>query len=151
MRMGANGSYSKAIGGVPENKRTHTDSGYKIAGHKVVLQTSDNQQAKNIMNSNSANPIYIIGHRKNDGSIEIHSVNIFDGHHINVEINMKYDSSGRIRPYNGKESGTHCHRWEIKPNGDMGRVLTGSGHDKVPAKYNRLLNQIVQFNNKNKK
>lgn len=43
--------------------------------NKDVQQQGDNTQAKNIMNSNSDSPIYLIGHTKNGGTIEIHSIN----------------------------------------------------------------------------
>ena len=32
--MGANGSYDKKLGGVPKDKRTHTETGYTVMGHR---------------------------------------------------------------------------------------------------------------------
>lgn len=149
--MGANHSYDKAIGGVPANARTHTDTGYRVANHKVVLQTKNNSQAVNIMNSNSKSPIYLIGRRRNDGSIEIHSVNVFEGHKLSMEINLKYTSSGRLKSYSGKEADTHCHYWEQHSDGNMHRKSTQHAHEPVPAKYAALLKHIVKFNSENKK
>lgn len=147
--MGANHSYDKAIGGVPENARTHTDTGYRISGHKVVVQTSNVKQSANILNSNSRNPIYMIGNvSKSDSSIRIQKVNIFSGHHLSLEVNIKYDQHGHIKAFTGKEGGTHCHTWTVDKQGSMYRV---DGHKKLSSKYNALLNQIVEFNNKHYK
>lgn len=54
--MGANGSYDKSMGGGSEQNRTHTETGYRILGHKVLLQGDNATQTKNIMNSNSKDP-----------------------------------------------------------------------------------------------
>lgn len=66
--MGGNGSYSKAYRGVPDAKRTHIDTHMRIDGHKVLLQKGDAEQSKNVMNANSANPVYIIARVKGDGT-----------------------------------------------------------------------------------
>ena len=50
--MGANGSYDKNLGGVPKDKRTHTETGYTVMGHKVLLQKGNESQTKNILNAN---------------------------------------------------------------------------------------------------
>lgn len=143
--MGANRSYDIAIGGVPENKRSHIDSARRIDGHKVVLQKADLSQSKNIMNSNSDSPIYLIGHERKDGTIEIHSINIFEGHHLKTEINLKYDTKGNLLSYNGKEAHTHSHTWTKAENGDMHRTHTCS-HESIPKGYESLLKDIVHFN-----
>ena len=69
--MGANGSYDKNLGGVPEDKRTHTETGYTIDGHKVLLQTGKESQTKNIMNSNTDNSVYLMAKQNEDGTLTI--------------------------------------------------------------------------------
>lgn len=143
--MGANRSYNIAIGGVPENMRSHTDTGRRIDGHKVVLQTADMTQSKNIMNSNSDSPVYLIGHTKNDGTIEIHSINIFEGHYLKTEINLKYDGNGNILAFNGKEANTHSYSWERGADGIMHRKFPHT-HESIPQGCKTLLRDIVSFN-----
>ena len=58
--MGGNSSYSKGWGDVPNNKRTHEETGYLIDCHKVLLTKENYRLSKNILNSNSANATYII-------------------------------------------------------------------------------------------
>lgn len=148
--MGSNGSYCKSIGGVPQNNRSHTDTGMRIQGHKVLLQTGGRGQAKNILYSNSESPIYIIGKQLQDGSVEVHSLNIFDGHKIGIEVNLKYDKKGNLKPYNGTDSGSHCHYWEEKSEGSMGRKFSGNNHEPIQQKYMSLINDIVSFNKQKK-
>lgn len=143
--MGANKSYDIAIGGVPENRMTHTYTGRKIDGHKVVLQTADISQSKNIMNSNSDSPVYLIGHTKNGGAIEIHSINIFEGHYLKTEINLKYDGNGNLLSFNGREANTHSHSWERGADGNMHRKNPHT-HESIPHGYEKLLRDIVSFN-----
>ncbi len=145
--MGENRSYDMNIGGVPDNKRSHIETGHTIMGHKVLLQKNMITQAKNIMNSNSNSPIYLIGRELKNGRIQIHSINIFEGHKLKTEVNLKYDLDGRLLPYNGKESHTHSHSWEMKDNGDMGRKYAGR-HEAIPANLNQLIDKIIDFNNK---
>lgn len=147
--MGTNQSYDRSIGGVPENNRSHLETGYRINGHKVLLQKSDPSQSKNIMNSNSDSPIYLIGHERKDGSIAIHSINIFEGHYLKTEINLKYDSNGNLLPFNGKEAGTHSHAWVLGNDGNMHRANPKT-HEPVPTGYSNLLRDIVRFNNQRK-
>ena len=149
--MGANRSYDPSFGGVRKKDRTHEESNHTILGHKVLLQKKDNEQAKNVLNSNSDSPIYIIGRRNNDGTIEIHSVNVFDGHHLCFEINLKYDSSGKLKAYNGTEACSHGHSWRYD-SGDGNVYINGNmKHEPIPSKYAQLLTEIVNFNNKHLK
>lgn len=143
--MGANRSYSIAIGGVPENMRSHIDSERKIDGHKVVLQKADTSQAKNIMNSNSDSPVYLIGHEIHGGAIRIHSINIFEGHKLKTEINLKYDKNGNLLSFNGEESHSHSHSWVMASDGNMHRKYPGT-HESIPQGYSKLLTDIVSFN-----
>lgn len=143
--MGANRSYNISIGGVPENLCTHDDSRREIMKHKVLLQKKNAKQAANIMNSNSDSPIYIIGRELQDGTIKVHSINIFEGHYLKYEINLKYDRNGNVLPYNGAEEHTHCHTWTHIGNGDMRRSQLGS-HEPLPNGVSNLINEIVRFN-----
>ena len=102
--MGANGSYDKNLGGVPKNKRTHTETGYTIEGHKVLLQTGKESQTKNIMNSNTDNSIYLMAKQNEDGTLTILNINANKGHKIGTEINLVFDSHGNLVPYNGKNN-----------------------------------------------
>lgn len=152
--MGANGSYDKNIGGVPKDKRTHTETGYTIDGHKVLVQTGNEDQTKNIMNSNSDDSVYLMAKQNEDGTLTILNINANNGHKIGTEINLVFDAHGNIVPYNGKKSGSHSHQWEGWPNGDMGRKPVSKGqnsHLPIPDAFKPLINKIVQFNKKKNK
>ena len=69
--MGANGSYDKNLGGVPKDKRTHTETGYTVLGHKVLLQTGKEKQTSNILNSNSKDATYLIAKLNEDDTLTI--------------------------------------------------------------------------------
>ena len=85
--MGANGSYDKTLGGVPLGKRTHIETGHTILGHKVLLQDGTYDQTKNILNSNSESPIYLIAKQYEDGSLAVLNINQNKDHKIDIEIN----------------------------------------------------------------
>lgn len=145
--MGANGSYDEEMGGVPKGKRTHIETGYKILGHKVILQGDNETQTKNIMNSNSNGPIYLIAKKNLDGSLQIQNINDFSDHKIGYEINLKYDSNGNVKPYNGIESNSHAHQWVQTPNGNMSRKkVEGNGHLDILSNYSALIKMIEKFN-----
>ncbi len=147
--MGANGSYDKNLGGVPKNKRTHTETGYTIEGHKVLLQTGKEGQTKNIMNSNTDNSIYLMAKQNEDGTLTILNINANKGHKIGTEINLVFDSHGNLVPYNGKKSGSHSHQWEEQSDGNMGRKPASNGentHLPIPDEYTPLSDAIVKFN-----
>ena len=152
--MGANGSYDKNLGGVPKDKRTHTETGYTIDGHKVLVQTGNEDQTKNIMNSNSKDSIYLMAKLNEDGTLSILNVNANKGHKIGTEINLVFDSHGNIVPYNGKKSGSHSHQWEEKSDGNMGRKPVSNGensHLPIPDEFKPLVDKIVQFNKQKNK
>ena len=148
--MGGNGSYSKSYRGVPDAKRTHIDTNMRIDGHKVLLQKGDVEQSKNIMNANSEKPIYIIARVKGDGTVVVHSVNVFKDHKISVEINFKYDAGGNMIPYSKNSSkGFHAHLWYENDRGEYKRKQ----HDinnvfNIPPEYNELVKHIDDFNKK---
>lgn len=145
--MGANGSYDKSMGGVPDAKRTHTETGHTILGHKVLLQSDNQTQTKNIMNSNSGDPIYLIAKKNPDGSLQIQNINDFGDHKIGYEINLKFDSNGNVKQYNGKEGNSHAHEWVQAPNGDMHRKdVDGNSHRPIPSSYSNLIKKIEKFN-----
>ena len=152
--MGANGSYDKKLGGVPKDKRTHTETGYTIMGHKVLLQTGKESQTKNIMNSNTDNSIYLMAKLNEDGTLAIWDININKGNKIKTDINLKFDSHGNLIPYNGKESASHSHKWIEKPNGDMARKPSSNGentHLPISDEFKPLLDAIVKFNKQKNK
>ena len=145
--MGANGSYDKSMGGIPEGKRTHVETGHTIMGHKVLLQGENDKQTKNIMNSNSSDPIYLIAKKNPDGSLQILNINDFSDHKIGYEVNLKYDSNGNVKPYNGKESNSHAHEWKQTPDGNMHRKdVEGNNHLEIPSRYTDLIRKIETFN-----
>ena len=152
--MGANGSYDKNLGGVPKDKRTHTETGYTIMGHKVLLQTGKEKQTSNILFSNSENSIYLMAKLNEDGTLTIHNINTNGGHKINMYINLKFDSHGNLIPYNGEEGASHAHQWEERPDGKMARKLVSKGgnpHLPIPNEFTSLVNAIVKFNKQKKK
>ena len=152
--MGANGSYDKNLGGVPIGSRTHTETGYTIDGHKVLVQTGTEDQTSNILNSNSPDSTYLMAKMNEDGTLTILNININKDHKIQMDINLKFDSHGNLIPYNGKESASHSHQWIEHPNGNMGRKPSKNGknpHLPIPDEFNSLLNKIVKFNKKKKK
>lgn len=145
--MGANGSYDKKTGGVPAGRRTHIETGHKILGHKVLLQEGVSDQTKNIMNSNSESPIYLMAKKNPDGSLTVLNINDFSGHKIGLEINLKYDQNGNVKPFNGKEANSHSHEWHQVDNGDMHRKPTeGNSHLPIPDRYSELISEIQKFN-----
>lgn len=150
--MGGNGGYSKSIGGVPENARTHIDTGVRIGGHKVLLQKANDKQLKNILNSNSDSPIYLISKiDKRYGCVKIETIDIFDGHKLSVEINIKYDSQGNVIPYKKGTGGTsHAHLWQQGVNGGLVRKRDDKSNVfDIPTKYSGLIKQIENFNKEN--
>lgn len=152
--MGANGSYNKKMGGVPEDKRTHTETGYTVLGHKVLLQSGKEKQTSNILNSNSPDVTYLMAKLNEDGTLTILNIDINKSHQIKTDINLKFDSHGNLIPFNGKESGTHSHQWIQKPNGDMARKPTSNGkslHLPIPDEFKPLLDAIVKFNKQKNK
>ena len=152
--MGANGSYDKTLAGVPKDKRTHTETGYTVLGHKVLLQTGKEGQTKNIMNSNSDNSVYLMAKLNEDGTLTILNINANKGHKLGTELNLVFDSHGNLVPFNGKKSGSHSHRWEEQANGNMGRKPVSKGespHQPIPDEFTPLVNAIVKFNKKKNK
>ena len=100
--MGANGSYDKNLGGVPKDKRTHTETGYTVLGFKVLLQTGKEKQTSNILNSNSKDATYLIAKLNEDDTLSILHINVNKGHQLDTEINLVFDTHGNLAPYNGK-------------------------------------------------
>ena len=152
--MGANGSYDKKLGGVPESKRTHIPTGYTIMGHQVLLQKGKEKQTSNILNSNSPDSTYLIAKLNEDKSLTIFNINANKDHKIGTEINLVFDTHGNLVPYNGKKSGSHSHQWEEQINGNMGRKPVSKGenpHQPIPDEFTTLVNAIVKFNKKKNK
>ena len=152
--MGGNGSYDKKLGGVPNKKRTHLETGYTVMGHKVLLQKGIEDQTKNILNSNSPDSTYLMAKLNEDNTLTILNVNINEGNKIKMDINLKFDSHGNLIPYNGKESASHSHKWIEMPNGNMARKPAKNGensHLPISDEFKPLLNAIADFNKKKNK
>jgi WD40 repeat protein len=149
--MGGNSSYSKEMGIVPIWERTHTETGYKIDGHKVLVLSSDVQHVKNILNSNSSDATYLIATRNGQGELQVKTIDVFRGHSLYCEINIVVDKNGDMIP-SGTKNGTHCHYWNV--NADDG-ILKRKAHDKrntfpVTEEYSTLLEHINNFNKQKK-
>jgi hypothetical protein len=152
--MGANGSYDKNIGGVPEDKRTHIPTGYTIMGHQVLLQKGKEKQTSNILNANSPDSTYLIAKLNEDDTLTIHDINTNEGHKIKTDINLKFDSHGNLIPYNGKESASHSHKWIEMPNGNMARKPSSKDentHLPISDEFKPLIDAIAKFNKKKNK
>ena len=151
--MGGNGSYYNRNGGVPTERRSHLDTHKHIDGHKILLQRSSTKASKNIMHSNSDSPIYLIAKTKKGNVISIQKINIFDGHNLKYEINLRFDKHGNILEYNSgnHDAGSHTHVWEKGSDGNMYRSRNSNGkeiHMAIPSEYHSLINKVVEFNNK---
>lgn len=147
--MGANGSYDKNLGGVPDGKRTHLETGYNILGYKVLLQKGTEDQTTNILNSNSPDSTYLMAKLNEDNSLTVLNININEAHKIKMDINLKFDSHGNLIPFNGKESASHSHKWIERPDGKMARKPASNGentHLPIPDEYTPLSDAIVKFN-----
>lgn len=150
--MGGNNSYSKGWGGVPDGKRTHKDTGIMIDGYKVVVAKGNAKQRKNILNSNTKDATYLISSIGKNGNIQVQSVNVFDGHDLDYEINLEFDADGNIVPYDGKSKGSHAHYWQKNPQtGVLGRKQHDKGNTfAIADKYGGLVKKIELFNKKQK-
>lgn len=147
--MGANGSYNKEYGGVPLYARTHTDTGYRVDGHKVLLQKGKEKQSKMPLNSNSEHPIYLVAKLK-DGKVKIQGIGVYENHKLVATIDLKFDADGNLIPF-GTKDGSHLHKWEEGKDGDMGRDSHNPNNIyPIPSEYMELIKQIVKFNQSNK-
>lgn len=149
--MGGNGSYSKEHGGIPTAYRTHTDTGHRLEGHKVLVLSSNRRLTKIPMNSNSEHPVYLIAKTDKDGILSITKVAIYENHKISKVIDIEFDGNGKSKDFaNGK--GTHMHNWKEDTNGNIGRKR----HDKsnsfpVSSDYQSLICSIEKFNQEKNK
>ena len=152
--MGANGSYDKKLGGVPDGKRTHLETGYSILGYKVLIQKGTEDQTTNILNSNSPDSTYLMAKSNEDNTLTVLNININEGHKIKMDINLKFDSNGNLIPFNGKESASHSHKWIERPDGKMARKPASNGestHLSISDEFKPLLDAIVKFNKQKNK
>lgn len=148
--MGGNGSYGKALDGVAKKDRTHYDTGYRIDGHKVVILKEKPSHDKFIMNSNSANPIYLIASaNEKTYEITISGIAIYNKHKLTESIDLKFDRDGDIIPFDSSENGSHSHKWTELTPGIIGRKPhDGSNHLPIDKKYQNLMDKIAAFNKK---
>ncbi len=147
--MGGNHSYNKALGGVPNHLCTHDELSVRIEGHKILLQKGNDSRVKIPMNSNSASPIYLGAHRKEDGTIEITTFGIYENHKCVGQVDLKFDKNGNYIPYaNNGEKSSHFHRFSEDQS--TGVVARKSGqkdnHLPIDSKYASLIEKIVQYN-----
>lgn len=148
--MGGNGSYDPEYDGVPEERRTHTDTQRRICGHKVLLFTGNEKHQKTPMNSNSTAPTYLIAKITDDGALQVTTIAVYEKNKIAKTIDLEFTKNGDIVPYsNGK--GTHMHYWKEDENGNLGRTRHDKGNTFAPEKgYEVLIRKIVDFNKSNK-
>ena len=147
--MGGNNSYNKTLDRVKGNLRTHREFHYRIEGHKILLQNKNPKQIKMPMNSNSESPIYLIGRKRKDGSIEIASIGIYKNHKCIGQIDLKFDSKGNLIPYsNNGEASSHYHKFsENESSNKVGRRSRDKhNHLPIESKYDLLLKKIEEFN-----
>lgn len=147
--MGGNNSYNKALGGVPEEKRTHDELKTRIEKHKILLQKGNDSRVKIPMNSNSESPIYLGAHRKEDGTIEITTFGIYEKHKCVGQVDLKFDKSGNLIPYaNNGEKSSHEHVFTEDPT--TGLVSRKSGqkdnHKPIESKFDSLIKKIIEYN-----
>lgn len=150
--MGGNGAYIPSEGGVPINRRTHSDTAYRIDGHKVLVQSRHPMQNNTPVNSNSENPIYLCGKTDKDGIVTINTVAIYRKHRLVMTIDIKFDADGDIIPFaNGGKRTTHAHLWPSVGGGEVGR-RPHNPKNSLPYgyEYESLLRKIVEFNKERK-
>lgn len=146
--MGGNGAYIRSINEVPVEQRTHTDTNYRVGGHKVILQSKSPKQVQIPMNFNSEKPIYLCGKVDKEGVIRVSTIAIYENHAISECIDIETDENGNFIPYDiSKKKTSHSHKWFQDFNGDFGR----NKHDRknclpIDPKYNDLINDICEFN-----
>lgn len=157
--MGGNGSYDSGYGGVPEDKRTHTEiEGHRVLGHKILVPTDNPTRGSAPMNCNTADQVYVVGtvldKRSGDraGEIKVSSVAFYEGHHIKYSVDVKYDDNGKVKAFrvNTGESTTHAHEWhEVKP-GVWGRKSYDKNNHLAPdERWNKqFADAIESFNSK---
>lgn len=147
--MGGNYSYNEALGGVPDNKRTHDELNSRIDGHKILLQKGSDNRVKIPMNSNSESPIYLGAHRKEDGTIEVTTFGVYEKHMCVGQVDLKFNEKGNFIPFaNNGEGSSHFHLFSENPT--TGLVGRKSGqkdnHHPIDPKYDSLIQKIVKYN-----
>lgn len=97
--MGDNGAYIASKGGVPMRNRTHVDTGYRIDGHKVLVQAGNSRHNKTPMNSNSENPVYLCGKTDKQGKLTVTTIGVYERHRLVMTIDIKYGVDGSVIPF----------------------------------------------------
>ena len=153
--MGGNSTYSTDLRKVSLDKRSHTDTNMRIGGHKVLLQTNNIEQSKNILNSNSESPIYLIAKSDRQGVVQVETILAFENHEISLEINLEFNVKGDYIPYSDAKSKlktSHSHRWQKNSKGKFERKKHDRGNIfDVPSEYRDLIDKIVEFNKQKRK
>ena len=149
--MGGNSSYNKNVGYVPDERKTHIDTGYTICGYKVLLYKENEMQLCNILNSNSPNAVYLIARRDKKGIIHVFSINDFNDHDIYCEVNLEFDENWNFIPFSPQNSNSsHAHYWTKKNDSVFMRVQHDKGNIfNIPPKFHDLIMEIEKFNKQN--
>lgn len=150
--MGGNNSYSEEYGGVPESKRTHIETGFKIDGHKVLLFGENVGHDKIIMNADSDSPIYLFASADGKtGKLTISCIGIYEKWKLVQSIDLKFDKDGNVLPFSNSENGSHSHFWEEISPGIIGRKSHDKkNHHPIDSKYDSLISKIESFNKQGK-
>lgn len=151
--MGGNGAYIRSEGGVPVYKRTHSDTDYRVDGHKVLVLSSNPSHKKILMNSNSDNPIYLCGTAdKKTGVVNIDAIGIYENHKLVTSIDIKTDKNGNFIPYDkSNKDSSHSHNWKHDNTGDVGRKAhDSSNNNPISSNFNKLINDVIKFNKEHK-
>ena len=98
-----------------------------------------------------AGSFFLFTTKQADGTIQVHSVNIFKGHDLSYEINLEFDSKGNILPFNNGKRQSCTHLAKDTKDGKLKR----KSHDKknsfpIDSKFNSLILKIESFNKKKK-
>ncbi len=149
--MGGNSSYNKNMGYVPDERKTHIETGYTICGYKVLLYKKNEKQLCNILNSNSPNAVYLIAKRDKKGFIRVFSINDFNNHDIYCEVNIEFDENWNYIPFSPQNSkNSHAHYWTKKNDYVFMRVQHDNGNIfNIPPKFHDLIMRIWEFNKQN--
>lgn len=150
--MGGNGTYSEAIGGIPEASRSFFDTDYRVEGRKVLVNKTNPSHKKVPENSNSESPIYLCGEvNKITGSLKISTIAVYEKHRLVKTIDLTFDANGDLIPFSQGKNSSHSHVWKQLSSGDVGR----KSHDPrnvlpVDSAYESLVREVVKFNKSKK-
>lgn len=152
--MGANGAYNKTLGRIKAKNRTHREYHDRIKGHKILLLNANQRHVSLPVNSNSDSPIYLGAKKIGSDAVEITTIGIYEKHKLIGQIDLKFDKSGNIVPYErGNGNSSHFHYFKTDPT--TGKVSRKS-HDKtntyeIDSEWNELCNAVAEYNKAQKR